>query len=115
MLSSIGKFKRSTIRKVYPPLIPITIIFKKYKLGSNRPTITKPIPKEAKKPAKYPIIVFSEVLGKFILPNLSPNKDAAPSPIVAIKIAAANTQNGKKKIGTNERTNTVGLMNSKFS
>ena len=85
------------------------------KAGSNNVTIIKPIAKEAKNPAIYPTIVFSEDLGNFFLPNLSPNKDAAPSPIVEISIDAANIQNGNKNIGANESTKTVGLMKSKFS
>ena len=115
ILSSILIFDKSIRRKVNPPLTAINTILLKSKAGSNIEMIPKPIPKEARNPAIYPIMVFSDDLGNLNLPNLSPNTDAAPSPIVAISIADANIQNGKKMIGTNERAKTVGLMNSKFS
>ena len=60
----------------------------------------------------YPTTVLSLFLGKLRFPNFIPKIEAAPSPIVAIKAAAANIPNGKKKIGTSAKTKTAGLVNS---
>ncbi|GAG76683.1 unnamed protein product, partial [marine sediment metagenome] len=43
---------------------------------------------------------------------LIPIIEATPSPILVIKVAAVKIPNGKKSIGTNDRTKTMFFVNS---
>lgn len=115
ILSSIFKFRKSIIRKISAPQKAIINMGYKPILASNNNNTIVLIPKEAENPAIYPIKVLSEDLGKCIFPNRSPKIEATPSPIVAIKAAAANIPNGKKKIGIKDNIKIAGLMKVKFS
>lgn len=113
MLSSTLRFRKSTIRKIEAPTSDIISIFEIFRICCSNINNTKTlIPKEAKNPDIYPTNVLFEDLGIWILPNFSPNIDAAPSPKVAINATAVNTPKGRKSVGTRDKTKATGLVNS---
>ncbi len=72
-------------------------------------------PRDDKKPARYPMIVFLLPLGKVFFPNRIPKIEAAPSPKVEINAVAEKILIGRKKIGTKDKTKATGLVNSYIS
>ena len=90
-------------------------VFSKIKSVSKKYNETTHSINEVKVPIIYPMIVLLPFFGNFFLPNFKPEREAAPSPIVAIKAAAANIPKGKKKTGKSANTIAAGFVNSKSS